>query len=168
MASNPDLSDFSMKTMLREPHFVSVSKKIDELFQEMRQERIYMVVVIDEHGGTMGILSMEDLVEKIVGSIHDEYDADELPDIASIGDNVFRVQGTTALEEVQDYFDVTLPVDDFDTLSGFLVGQIGHIPSEDESLEIAWKSLLFKVESIHEKRIETVVVVRGDDNLEVN
>ena len=104
IASNPDLSGFDMKTMLREPHFVSLSKKIDELFQEMRQERIYMVVVIDEHGGTMGILSMEDLVEKIVGSIHDEYDVDELPDIVSISDNVFRVQGTTALEEVQDFF----------------------------------------------------------------
>jgi len=162
MASNPDLSGFDMKTMLREPHFVSLSKKIDELYQEMRQERIYMVVVIDEHGGTMGILSMEDLVEKIVGSIHDEYDVDELPDIVSISDNVFRVQGTTALEEVQDFFGITLPVDEFDTLSGFLVGQIGHIPSEDESLEIAWESLLFKVESIHEKRIETVVAVMGD------
>jgi len=163
MATNPDLSGFDIKSMMREARFVSISKRVDELFQEMRKERTYMVVVIDEHGGTMGILTMEDLVEKIVGSIHDEYDVDELPDIAPISENTFQIQGTTALEEVQNHFDVPLPIDEYDTLSGFLVGQLGHILSEDERPEVTWNGLIFKIESVMEKRIEMVTVTKKDD-----
>jgi len=164
MATNPDLSGFDIKTLMREAYFVSLSKKVDELFQEMRKERTYMAVVIDEYGGTMGIITMEDLVEIIVGSIHDEYDVDELPDIVPIDENTFRIQGTTDLEEVQDHFDIPFPIDEYDTLSGFLVGQLGYIPSEDEKPEITFNGLLFKVESLQDKRIATVTVTKSADN----
>ncbi|MCL2380829.1 MAG: hemolysin family protein [Treponema sp.] len=158
VASSPDTSKFDIKTLMREAHFVPLSKKADELFQEMRKERTHMAVVLDEYGGTLGIVTMEDLMEKIVGSIQDEYDSDELPDIAPAGEHAFKIQGTTALEAVQNHFDIPLPVDEYDTLSGFLVGQLGYIPSEGEKPEVSFGGLDFKVESLHEKRVATVMV----------
>ncbi|MCL2232203.1 MAG: hypothetical protein FWB99_03910, partial [Treponema sp.] len=141
-------------------HFVPLSKKADELFQEMRKERAFIAVVLDEYGGTMGIVTMGTLVEKIVGSIRDEYDGDKLPDIVPIGGEAFRIQGMAALEAVQNHFDVALPLDEYETLSGFLVGQLQHIPTEDEHLEVTFAGLHFKVESVQEKRIAAVVVKR--------
>ena len=158
MATSPDTSSFDVRAMMREAHFVPLSKKADDLFQEMRKERAFIAVVIDEYGGTMGIVTMEDLVEKIVGSIQDEYDSEELPDIVPLGEDAFRIQGMAALEVVQNHFDVPLPIDEYETLSGFLVGQLRHIPAEDEKPDITYNGLNFKVESIYEKRVATVVV----------
>jgi len=160
MASNADTSGFDLKTLLREPYFVPLSKRADELFQDMRADLVYMAVVIDEYGGTLGIVTMEDLVEKIVGNIQDEYDTDELPDIHTVDENTFLIQGTADLETVQEFFGVELPIDEHDTLSGFLVGQLGYIPAEDEKPEITTGSLLFKVESVQDKRVASVTVTR--------
>ena len=158
MAKNPDTSNFDMRALLREPYFVPFSKKTDELFQEMREERVYIVVVIDEYGGTMGIVTMADLVEKIMGSIQDEYDVEEAPEIVALGEGAFEIQGSTDLELVQAHFDVDLPVEEYDTLSGFLVGQLGYIPGEDEQPEVVFEGLRFQVESVQEKRIAKVRV----------
>ncbi|MCL2201844.1 MAG: hemolysin family protein [Oscillospiraceae bacterium] len=163
MVTNPNLSNFDLKNLLRDAHFVPLSKKAGELFQEMRDEHTYMAVVIDEYGGTMGIVTMEDLVEKIVGSIHDEYDEDELPDIADHGEDAYRIQGLTDLETVGNHLEIELPIDEYDTLSGFLVGQIGHIPSEDEFPEVTYQGVVFKVESVQEKRIGEVTVTRLEE-----
>lgn len=158
MATNPDPQGFDIKTLMREAYFVPLSKKAEELFQEMRKERTYFAVVIDEYGGTLGIVTMEDLVEKIVGNIQDEYDSEELPDITSAGENTFRIQGTASLETVQNHFDVPLPLDEYETLSGFLVGQLRYIPSKGEKPEVTFSGLHFKVESLKEKRINMVTV----------
>jgi len=163
MVNNHDTSGFDIRTLLREPYFVPLSKKTGELFQEMRRERVYMAVVIDEYGGMMGIVTMEDFVEAIVGSIQDEYDIDELPDISPIDENSFTIQGTANLESVQDFFDVPLPIDEHETLSGFLVGQLGYIPAEDETPEMAFDCLLFKIENVQEKRIASVTVTKVED-----
>ena len=160
MANKGDHSGFDIKTQMRDAHFVLLSKKLDELFQEMRDERVYMAVVVDEYGGTVGIVTMEDLVEKIVGSIQDEYDQEEPPNIVPINEHAFRVQGTTSLEQVRDHFDIKLPIGDYETLSGFLVGQLGYIPSEDEKPEINFGGLRFSVEILKEKRIATVTVTK--------
>ena len=165
IVAGPDTSAFDLKALMREAHFVSLSKKTDELFQEMRKKKIYIAVVIDEYGGTLGIVTIEDLVEKIVGSIQDEYDTDELPDIIPIevagkSDHVFQINGTTPLELVQEHFDIPLPVDEYETLSGFLVGLLGRIPAEDEKPEITSNGLFFKIESLQDKRIATVTVTK--------
>ncbi|MCL2436454.1 MAG: hemolysin family protein [Clostridiales bacterium] len=162
MLASQDFSEFDIKTLLREAYFVPNSKKTDELFQEMRANHAYMAVVIDEYGGTMGIITMQDLVETIVGHIKDEYDVDEPQDIVSINAREFRVQGMTDLETVQDYFDVELPIEEYDTLSGFLVGQLGYIPSEDEKPEVVFNDLTFKVDSIKNNRIVTVTVKKNE------
>jgi len=160
MANYPEGSNFDLQIMLREPYFIPSSKKTGELFQEMRHERANIAIVIDEYGGTMGIVTMEDLVEEIVGSIQDEYDTDELPAIVPIDENTFEIQGGTYLEEVQDFFEVELPVDEYETLSGFLVGVLGYIPSEDEKPEMCYEGLRFQIEDIQEKRVVTVRVTR--------
>jgi len=164
MVNNPKLDNFDLKNLLREAYFVPLSKKAGELFQEMKDEHTYMAIVIDEHGGTMGIVTMEDLVEKIVGNIHDEYDDDELPDIADHGEDSYKIQGTTDLETVQDHLDIELPIEDYDTLSGFLVGQIGHIPAEGEHPEVTYGGVTFKVETVQEKRIAEVTVTKCMEN----
>jgi len=160
MATHPDHADFDLQALLREPYFIPSSKKTGELFQEMRKDRIYMAVVIDEYGGTMGIVTMEDLVEEIVGSIQDEYDTDELPDIVPLDENSFEIQGSAYLETVQDFFEVELPIDEYETLSGFLVGVLGYIPGEDEKPEVQFAGLSFQIEDIQEKRVVTARVTR--------
>ncbi|MCL2874243.1 MAG: hemolysin family protein [Defluviitaleaceae bacterium] len=164
MVENPDTTGFDIKHLLREPYFASSFKKTNELLIEMQKKRVYMAIVVDEYGGVMGIVTIEDLVEEIVGSILDEHDTDEPSDILSTDDNVFVIQGTTDCEKVKNYFGTDLPVDEYDTLSGFLIGQLKRIPSEDEKPEIRYGNLLFKVESVQEKRIAKVVVsVISDD-----
>jgi len=153
-------ANFDLKDLLREAYFVPSSKRADELFQEMREEHIYMAVVVDEYGGTMGIVTMEDLVELIVGSIHDEYDEEELPDITDHGEDSYRIQGSTDLETVQEHLEIELPIEEYDTMSGFLVGELGYIPAEDEHPEVTYNGINFKVESVQEKRIAEVTVTK--------
>ena len=160
MAGGPDTSAFDLAELMREPYFVPLSKKAAELFQEMREERAYMAVVIDEYGGTMGIVTMQDFVSIIVGSIHDEYDDDAVEDVVPIDENTFLVQGAAALESLAELLDAELPTDEYDTVSGFLVGLLGYIPSDDEKPETEYQGLKFKIESVHEKRVATVVVIR--------
>jgi len=166
VAITSDVSGFNIMDLKREPYFVPSSKKLDELFAEMRSQRVYMAVVIDEYGGTMGIITMEDLVEKIVGSIHDEYDIDEPPEVLPVSEGVYRIQGTAHLEAVQNQLEVPLPIDDYDTLSGFLIGQLGRIPSEDEQPEIVFANLVFKIESVQDKRVTAVMVTKS--TVEIN
>jgi len=160
MVDNPGTSEVDIKTLLREPYFVPSFKKSDELLREMKKNRVYMAVVVDEYGGTVGIVTTEDLVEEIMGSIVHEYDAEKPPDITPVDDNTFIIQGTADLEKIQDHFDVSLPIDEYDTLSGFLIGQLRRIPMEDEKPELEYSGLLFKVESVQEKRIAKVTVSR--------
>jgi putative hemolysin len=115
-------------------------------------------VVIDEYGGMMGIVTSEDLIEEIMGSIKDEYDLDEPQEISPMDDGTFIIQGMTSFEKVQNHFNVILPTEEYDTLNGFLIGQMGRIPLEDEKPELEYKGLLFRVESVQEKRIARVAV----------
>jgi putative hemolysin len=158
MVDNPDTSEFDIKTLLREPYFVPSIKKSDELLREMQINGIYMAIIIDEHGGTLGIVTTEDLVEEIVGSILDEFDSTEPQDITSADDGSFILQGTVELIKVQEHFGVDLPVDEYETLSGFLIGQLRRIPTEEERPELEYNGLSFKAENVLDKRITTVKV----------
>jgi len=159
MANRDAHPDFDLRELLREPYFIPDSKKAGELFQEMRREQVYIAVVLDEYGGTQGIVTVEDLVVEIVGSIRDEYDSDE-PEIIPLGDGVFEIQGGAYLQTVQAFFGVELPVEEFDTLSGFLVGELGYIPAEDEKPEVSYGELRFQVADVQEKRVVKAIVTR--------
>ena len=114
-----------------------------------------MAVAIDEYGGTAGIITIEDLVEEIVGNIFDEYDEVE-KEFEKLDENTFIINGLANLERVKDLLEVDLPTEDYDTLGGFLTGQLGRIPQEDEKPVVEFNGVVFKVEEISEKRITKV------------
>jgi len=156
MVENQDTSDFEIMTLLREPYFVPSIKKPDELLREMQKIGVYMAIIIEEHGGTLGLVTTEDLVEEIVGSILDEYDAVEQQDITPAEDNTFILQGSMELIKVQEHFKMDLPVDEYDTLSGFIIGQLRRIPMDDETPELEYNGLSFMVEKMQDKKVVTV------------
>lgn len=154
-------ANFHIEDILMKPYFIPFSKKVDELFQEMQREKIHMAIVIDEYGGTAGIVTMEDLIEEIVGNIFDEYDIEEEEDICPIGEDAYRISGTTDLQDVEEQLEITFEeAEDYDTLGGYLIGQMGRIPEDDEQPEVAVGGWLFRIENIEEKRIERVVATR--------
>ena len=160
LGSNEQRNHFSLKSIMRPPYFVPISKKTDELFKELQKNRTHMAVVIDEHGGTAGIVTIEDLIEEVMGNIFDEYD-DEEPDIEELDRNTFVIKGSVSLGAIKDYFDIELPTDDYDTLSGFIIGQVDRIPDEKETLEVEYSGMVFKVEKVEGKRISKVKVCRA-------
>ncbi len=158
--NNGKLEAVNLRKMLYKPYFFPISKKTDELFNEMKLNKTHIAIIIDEYGGTAGLVTMEDLIEEIMGNILDEYDDEELPDINKIDENTYEINGTASLEAVSDVLDISLPTDQFDTLGGFLIGQIGHIPKDGEKPEIEFGGMLFKVNKSEGKRIGTVLVCK--------
>ncbi len=154
---------FSLKDIIRKPFYTPESKKTDKLFKELQRSKTPMAVVIDEYGGTAGIVTIEDLLEEIVGNIFDEYDEDEKP-IQKIDENNFLMEGTASLDEVQEFLKVELPIEDYEILSGLIIGQLGRIPEEGEKPVVEYKGIVFKVEEIEEKRISKVKVCRSINN----
>ncbi len=150
--------DFKLKKILHEPYFVPFSKKIDELFEDMQKNKVHMAIVIDEYGGTAGIVTMEDLIEEIMGNIFDEYDVEE-EEITEIDENTFLIKGTTELDEVEEILDINFKDgEDYDTIGGFIIGQLGRIPDENEHPELIIDNLIIKVEKIDDKRIEFIKI----------
>jgi putative hemolysin len=152
--------DFSLRHIIQKPYFVPVSKRTDILFKELQQNKTHMAVIIDEYGGTAGIATLEDLVEEIVGNIFDEDDEVE-KDMEKLDDNTYLIKGSVSLDEVQEALDVDLPVEEYETLSGFLIGQMGRIPEKGDQSVIEFNQLGFKVEEVEEKRISRVKVCKA-------
>ena len=138
--------------MCREAYFVSESKPINELFKDLQKNKKQMAVVIDEYGGTAGIVTMEDLLEEIVGNIFDEYDEVE-NDYEKIDDNTYRIHGTVSINDVKKILHVNIPEGEYDTLSGYLLELLGRIPEEGEKPEIETKEVVYKIEEFSDKRI---------------
>lgn len=158
--TNNDMTDFSLKELIRQPYFVPESKRTDELFKELQQNKTHMAIIIDEYGGTAGIVTLEDLIEEIVGNIFDE-DDDEEKELEKIDDNTFIIKGSISLDEAQEILGAALPVDDYETLSGFIIGQIGRIPEKGDESTIEFNELVFKVEEVEEKKVSKVKVCRA-------
>ncbi|HEO8421166.1 hemolysin family protein [Niallia sp. FSL W8-0635] len=153
-------ASFQLSDIIRKPYFVLESKRTDELFIQMQKNNILFAIVVDEYGGTDGIVTMEDLIEEIVGNIFDEYDEPKPPEIKIIGEHTYLLQGTISLDDVQELLKITLPVEIYDTLSGFLISKIGYIPNEQEKLTITFKNFEFQVEEIIDRRISQVKVTK--------
>ena len=124
---------FDIRSLIMKPNFVPFSKKADELFREMQKDKVHLSIVIDEYGGTVGIVSMEDLVEVIMGSILDEYDDEECPEFEVMNEGFYRIMGTADLDEISENLNIEMPVDEYDTMSGFVIGQIGHIGRDPQT-----------------------------------
>ena len=161
-----EAENFRLRSIIRHPYAVPSSKRTDELFREMQKYNTHMAVIIDEYGGTAGIVTMEDLVEEIMGNILDEYDDEEdEQDFNKIDEVTYIISGTANLDKVNDLIGGDLPVDDYETLSGFIIGQIGEIPNEEDKPEITYNGLVFKVMDVKEKRIERVKVCRTNERV---
>lgn len=148
-----------IKKLLHRPYFVPECKNIDQLFKELQKSKNHLAVLIDEYGGFSGIVTIEDLIEEVMGDINDEYDDDD-PVIRKIDNDTYIVNGLISIKELNDKLQLNLDeeTEDYDTLGGFLINQIDYIPSETEECMVEYENLLFKVECVKDKRIETVKI----------
>ena len=146
-----------MRSLMREPFYVPETKKCGDLFKEMTETHTQMAIVVDEYGGTAGLVTIEDLIESIVGSIQDEYD-DEEEEISKIDETTFTIDGTTFIDEVDELVGVDIPEGDYDTLAGFLISELGYLPKDGEMNEVDYKNLHFTVLNVEDRRIGKVRV----------
>ncbi len=152
--------------LLRPAHFVPETVRCDVLFRDMQENNCHIAVAVDEYGAVSGIVTLEDLVEEIVGNIYDEYDeeekAEEESDIVEIEENVWRVSGTTELDKLSDTIGFELPEDaDFSTLGGMIMNELSEIPEDGAaSIEITTCGLHIKVEKVEDRRIECAIVTK--------
>ncbi|MBP0990408.1 MAG: HlyC/CorC family transporter [Oscillospiraceae bacterium] len=149
--------NFSIKDYLRPALYVPASNGCKEVFVELKRQKIHMAVAVDEYGGTAGIVTMEDLLEAIVGNIQDEYDEEE-EEISKIDENTFTIEGSASLEEIQELFGIEPPNEeaDYETLGGMIMDILGRIPGEDEHPSVVVGNVEFTVEKVEDRRIMSV------------
>jgi CBS domain containing-hemolysin-like protein len=151
--------DMPLRDACRPARFVPESKKAADLLREMQREKFHMALVTDEYGSVSGLVTLEDLLEELVGEIEDEYDRAE-PEIAEVADGVYRVDGKVSIDEVNELLDVELPDQEWDTVGGLMLGLLGSIPREGE--EVTFLNLVFKAEHVNGRRISKVLITRTE------
>ena len=144
-----------VKALLRDAYYVPETKVVSDLFKELQKAKLQIAVVLDEYGGTAGIVTMEDILEEIVGDIYDEYDEVE-EEYKKIDDTTFMLDGCMTVYEVSKVLNVTMPEGDYDTLSGFILEELGRIPKTKEKVKVETKEVLFTVEKVEDRRISLV------------
>ena len=149
--------EFKIADIMREAYFVPESKPIDEIFEELQANKMQMAIVVDEYGGTAGLLTMEDILEEIVGNILDEYDEDDHFIIEQL-DNTYLMKGLTPLEDVEETLSIDLQEEEYETLNGYLTSLLGHIPNIDEDKEIRANGYLFTILAVENNTIQRVRV----------
>lgn len=141
-----------IKNIMRQANFVSENKPINELFKDLQKNKMQMAIVIDEYGGTAGLVTMEDLLEEIVGNIFDEYDDIE-KEFEKVDDNTFLISGSVSINELKKILKIQIPEGEYETLSGYLLELLGRVPEDDESPIIETKEITYKIEEYEDKRI---------------
>lgn len=157
LADEKSRDTFDLKILLREPYWVPESKNVDELFREMQREHVSLAVAIDEYGGTAGIVTIEDLLEEIVGNIQDEYDEEDY-DITRNDDGTFVMSGLLSPEDINRILpDAYFPEDeesDYDTIAGLVISLLGRIPDSDENPSVDYRNMTFTVLAMDDRRID--------------
>lgn len=148
-----DLGHFSVKKIMREPFFTYEQKNTAELFVEMQSKSINLAIVLDEYGLTAGMVTMEDLLEEIVGDIRDEYDANDDAEIIPVSDTIYLVSGSMNLEDLCGQLGLHLTSDDYDTIGGYFIESCDHLPEEGEKV-ITEDQVQLTVTSVSKNRIE--------------
>jgi CBS domain containing-hemolysin-like protein len=152
--------DMKLSEVMRPAHFVPESKKVAELLREMQREKFHQALVYDEHGSVTGIVSLEDLLEELVGEIADEYDREE-PEVLELGNGVYRVSGKASIDDVNELLGTKLPDEEWDTVAGLMLDLLGRMPESGE--ETSFRGLNLKAERVQGRRIASVMITRGSD-----
>ena len=152
-----NMGSFNLEKLARPPYYVPEQKKLNELLREFQTKRIHMAIVVDEYGGTSGLVTLEDVIEEIVGEIQDEYDS-ETPEFRRISETSFLVDGGMSLDDINEELGLELPTEEgVDTLAGFLLGQFGSVPRSKE--KITYNGYEFIIEKATKKRIHLVKIL---------
>lgn len=154
-------AEMKLTDLMRAPVFVPETKRCSELFAEMTASKTQIAIIVDEYGGTEGLITMEDLVEAIVGNIQDEYDHEE-EEITQVNDNTFTVDGSTSIDEISELLDIDLPEGDYETIAGLMVERLGQIPSPGQHPSINVENIRFTVDEVEDRRISRILVVREE------
>ncbi len=152
------IQEASLKELLRPPYFVPEGKRIVDLLREMQQRKVHMAIVVDEYGGVAGLVTIEDILEEIVGEIQDEFDRSEEPLVLPVDEHTYLFDGRVDLDEVQELLGVTLSAEGADTLAGYVYERLGHIPTAGETF--TEEGLEFRVEEVIGRRIRKIRVRR--------
>jgi CBS domain containing-hemolysin-like protein len=152
--------DIPLRDVVREARFVPESKKVADMLREMQKDKFHIALVTDEYGSVSGLVTLEDLLEELVGEIADEYDTEE-PEIEEVGSGVYRVDGKISIDEVNEMLDVELPDEEWDTVGGLMLGIMGSIPDEGEAVE--FQGLTFTAEKVNGRRISKVLIRRPEE-----
>lgn len=146
-----------IRSILRKAYFVPETKKIDTLFFELQKTKQHIAILIDEYGGFAGIVTMEDIIEEVMGDIDDEYDEEET-EIVKVDENTYMIDGNTDLDDINEELGLELVSENSETLGGFIIELLGDLPDEEEKEDkvIEYENLVFKIESVKDRRIEKV------------
>ena len=141
-----------IKSLVKEAYFVSETKRVNELFQELRKDKKQIAIVLDEYGGTAGMVTMEDILEEIVGEIYDEYDK-ETDKFKKIDNNTFLFDASIALYDVEKFLDIDIDEEDVDTLGGYLIKKLDRIPKDGEKPIVETEKVTYKIEKVKDRKI---------------
>jgi len=154
-------SDFQLRDWLRPAVFIPESKRLSVLLRDFREHRNHIAIVVDEYGGVAGLVTIEDVLEQIVGDIEDEHDTDDIEDnIIKVSDSKFRIRGITELEQVNDALGTSFEDDDNDTLAGFILKNIGRVPHKGESIKI--QSIIFEIQRADARQVHVLLATKTE------
>ncbi|MGY0393923.1 hemolysin family protein [Fusobacterium sp. SYSU M8A802] len=160
-ARKKGFENVDIRSILRVPYFIPETKKIDVLFKEMRDSKTFISILIDEYGGFSGIVTIEDLIEEIVGTIEDEHENHD-PKMKKINENIYVVDGLFSLDTLNYQLGTKLYSDNYDTLSGFIIGELERIPNDKEKIVLEYENVILKVLLMKDKRIQKVKVIMSE------
>ena len=148
---------FEIRQHMRKPYFVPESKRLDELLREFKKRKVHIAIAIDEYGGVSGIVTMEDILEVIVGEIQDEFDDDEDDQIIEMGQGIYLCDARTSIDDINERLQLSLPDEETETIGGFVFEQFGRIPNNQE--KVTYDSIDFIVQEIDGHKINSVKIV---------
>ncbi len=163
---NINKKTFKVKNVMKEAYFVSQNRLINEVFKELQKNKIQMAIIIDEYGGTAGIVTMEDILEELVGDIFDEYDEEE-KEFEQIDSNTYLLSGSMTINDVNKLLNVEIPEGDYDTISGYLLEKLGRIPEDEETPIIETEAVTYKIEEYEDKRILKIKACKNNKKEDV-
>ncbi len=158
---NINKKSFRVKNVVKEAYFVSQNRLINEVFKELQKNKMQIAIIVDEYGGTAGIVTMEDILEELVGDIYDEYDKDE-KEYEKIDENTYILSGSLPIYEVNKLLNAGIPEGDYDTISGFLQEELGRIPEDEEKPVVETEKVTYKIEEYEDKRILKVKACKNN------